>query len=56
MALVVRIDRHWLLGKRVKVNRLSPASSRLSATARHCSRHLRMKALRLASTSSLLSA
>jgi hypothetical protein len=29
---------------------LSPASSRLSATARHFSRHLRMNALRFAST------
>src|SRR6201995_88385 len=31
-ALVVRADRHWLSGKRVKVNSRSPASSRLSAT------------------------
>jgi hypothetical protein len=30
----------------VKVNSRSPASSRLSATARHLSRHLRMNDLR----------
>ena len=35
IAFEVRIDRHWLGGKRVKVNSRSPASSRLSATARH---------------------
>src|SRR6266498_1451618 len=46
IALVVRALRHWLGGSRVKVKRQSPASSRLSATARHLSRHLRMKALR----------
>src|SRR2546430_4308487 len=46
IALVVRALRHWLGGSRVKVKRRSPASSRLSATARHLSRHLRMKALR----------
>ena len=51
IAFDVRIDFHWLFGNRVKVNSLSPASSRLSATARHFSRHLRMNALRLASTS-----
>jgi hypothetical protein len=33
IAFVVRIDFHWLCGKRVKVNSLSPASSKLSATA-----------------------
>ena len=33
------MDFHWLCGKRVKVNSLSPASSRLSATARHFKRH-----------------
>jgi hypothetical protein len=33
-------------GRRVKVKSRSPASSRLSATARCLSRHLRMKALR----------
>ena len=38
-------------GNRVKVNSLSPASSRLSATARHFIRHLRMNALRFASIS-----
>jgi hypothetical protein len=48
MALVVLADRHWLEGKRVKANRWSPASSRLSATARHFSRHLARKALRRA--------
>jgi len=51
MAFEVLIDFHWLGVKRVKVNSLSPASSRLSATARHFRRHLRMKALRRASTS-----
>ena len=35
----------------VKVNSLSPASSRLSATARYFRRHLRMNALRRVSTS-----
>jgi hypothetical protein len=34
IALVVRTLRHWLGGRRVKVNKRSPASSRLSATAR----------------------
>ena len=34
-ALVVRADFHWLGGRRVKVKSRSPASSRLSATARH---------------------
>jgi hypothetical protein len=43
--LVVRTLRHWLDGSRVKVKRRSPASSRLSATARHLSRHLRRKGL-----------
>jgi hypothetical protein len=46
IALVVRRLRHWLGGRRVKVKRRSPASSRLSATARCFSLHLRMKALR----------
>src|ERR1700730_4447469 len=46
MALVVRTLRHWLGGSRVKVKSRSPASCRLSATARCLSRHLRMKALR----------
>src|SRR6516165_9020250 len=46
IAFVVRTLRHWLGGKRVKVNKRSPASSRLSATARCLSLHLRMKALR----------
>src|SRR3954452_9927010 len=39
-ALVVLADFHWLGGRRVKVNSLSPASSRLSAPARLFSRHL----------------
>jgi hypothetical protein len=38
MAFDVRIDFHWLGRKRVKVNSLSPASSKLSATARRLSR------------------
>src|SRR6476469_2455619 len=46
IALVVRADLHWLSGNRVKVNSRSPASSKLSATARHFSRHLRMNDLR----------
>ena len=37
IAFEVLIDFHWLCGNRVKVNSLSPASSRLSATARHLS-------------------
>ena len=51
MALVVRALFHWLTGNRVKVNSRSPASSRLSATALHLSRHLRMKARRRTSIS-----
>ena len=42
----VRTLFHWLGGRRVKANSASPASSRLSATARCLSRHLRMNALR----------
>ena len=42
IAFVVRALRHWLGGRRVKVKRRSPASSRLSATARCLSRHLPM--------------
>src|SRR6266699_4112562 len=52
MAFVVRTLRHWLGGSRVKANKRTPASSRLSATARCLSRHLRMKALRWPSISS----
>src|SRR6516225_7864607 len=52
IAFVVLALRHWLGGRRVKVKRRSSASSRLSATARHLSRHLRMKALRWVSISS----
>jgi len=51
MALLVRIHLRWLGGKRVKVNSLSPASSKLSAMARHLSDHFRRKALRLTSIS-----
>src|SRR6476660_6964788 len=50
-AFVVRADFHWLGGRRVTVNSLSPASSRLAATARHLSRHLRRNALRRSATS-----
>ena len=46
MASVVRADFHCDGSRRVKVNSRSPASSRLSATAGHFSRHLRRKALR----------
>ena len=42
---------YWLEGNRVKVNSRSPASSRLSATARHFSHHLRMNDLRRVSIS-----
>jgi hypothetical protein len=42
MALVVRADFHCDGSRRVKVNSRSPASSRLSATARHLSRHLEL--------------
>jgi len=41
MALVVRADFHCDAWSLVKVKRRSPVSSRLSATARHLSRHLR---------------
>jgi hypothetical protein len=51
MAFVVRADFHWLSGSRVKVNNRSPAPSKLSATARHFSRHLRMNDLRRVSIS-----
>src|SRR4029077_4093578 len=51
IALVVRALFHWLTGNRVKVNSRSPASSRLSATALHLNRHLRMKARRRTSIS-----
>src|SRR5450759_645592 len=44
IAFVVRTLRHWLGGRRAKVKSRSPASSRLSATARCLSLHLRMKA------------
>jgi len=48
IALDVRIDFHWLAEKRVKVNSLPPAFSRLSATALCFSRHSRMNASRFA--------
>src|ERR1700737_1467205 len=51
-----RSDFHWLFRKRVKVNNLSPASSRLVAAAGHFSRHLRTKAFRFASISGFVSA
>src|SRR5215468_9939893 len=51
IALVVRALFHWQMGNRVKVNSRSPASSRLSATALHLSRHLRRKARRRTSIS-----
>ncbi len=54
IAFEVLIDFRRLCGNHVKVNSLSPASSRLSATARHLSRHLRMNALRHGSTSSFI--
>ena len=56
IAFEVRMDFHWLCGKRVKANSLSPASSRLSATAGHFKRHLRMNAFRFASTSCFVAA
>jgi hypothetical protein len=49
---VVRALRHWLGGNCTKLNNRSPASSRLSATGRCLSRHLRMNALRRAAMSS----
>jgi class 3 adenylate cyclase len=52
MALVVRALFHWLGGSRVKANRRSPASSRLSATGLCRTRHLRRNALRCFSISS----
>src|ERR1700731_2004861 len=39
IAFVVRTLRHWLGGSRVKANKRSPASSRLSTTARCLRRH-----------------
>src|ERR1700732_1476129 len=51
IALVVRALFHWSAGNRVKVKSRSPASSRLSATALHLSRHLRMNARRRAAIS-----
>ncbi len=45
IAFVVRTLRHWPGGNRVKANKRSPASSRLSATARCLRRHLRDESL-----------
>ena len=56
IAFVVRADFHWLEGSRVKANNCSPASSRLSATARHFSRPFRRNARRRASISFAVSA
>jgi hypothetical protein len=56
IAFDVRIDFHWLFGKCVKVKSLSPASSRLSATALHFRRHLRMNAGRFVAISCFVSA
>ena len=56
MAFEVLALRHCDGGKRVKANRASPASSRLSATARCRSRHLRTKALRRSAISSAVAA
>src|SRR3954468_6788883 len=56
IAFVVRADFHWLEGKRVKANSASPASSKLSATARYFSRHLRRNAFRRVSISFTVSA
>ena len=56
MAFVVRADFHCDGSKRLKVNSRSPASSRLSATARHFRCHLRRNALRRFSISDAVSA
>jgi hypothetical protein len=56
MALVVRADFHRDRSRRVKVKSLSPASSRLSATARHLRRHFRRNALRFVSIPAAVSA
>ena len=50
IALVVRADFHCDGSRRVKVKSRSPASSKLSATARHFKRHFRRNALRRVST------
>lgn len=46
IAFLVRAAFHFDEPRRVKVRRRSPASSRLSETARHFRRHMRTKALR----------
>jgi hypothetical protein len=56
IALVVRAAFHCAGSRRVKVKRRSPASSRLSTTERHLSRHLRRKALRRYSNLAAVSA
>ena len=52
IAFVVRALRQWLGGNCTKANNRSPASSKLSATGRCLSRHLRMNALRRVAMSS----
>ncbi|SDJ39112.1 VCBS repeat-containing protein [Salipiger marinus] len=56
MAFVVRADFHCDGSRRVKVKSRSPASFRLSATARHLRRHFRRNALRRVSMSAAVSA
>ena len=56
IAFVVLADFHCYGSSRVKEKSWSPASSRLSATALHFSRHLRTNALRRFSTSTAVSA
>ncbi len=50
----MRIDRYWLFGKHVKMDGVSQASSRFSATAQVFTHHLRRSALRFYTLSSLL--
>jgi hypothetical protein len=54
--LVVRADFHCEGSRRVKAKSRSPASPRLSATARHFRRHLRRKAFRGVSIPAAVSA
>jgi hypothetical protein len=56
VASVVRAAFHCDGSRRVNVKSRSPTSMRLSATARHFSRHLRRKAIRRVSTSAAVSA
>jgi hypothetical protein len=55
MALVVLANFHTSGGRPVKANSRSPASSRLSATARHSRRHLLRNALRRVAISASVS-